>query len=88
MQENPGEHLEFPLHCQYRIVAKADAKNVQADVNEVVKKHELQNQVKKGSLSKNGNFQSWVLDCTINDLTHLRGVGADLSAIDGVKMVL
>lgn len=88
MQENPGEQLDFPLHCQYRIMAKADVSTVEADINKVVAQHGLQNQAKKGTLSKNGNYQSWILDCTINDLPHLRGVGADLSAINGVKMVL
>lgn len=88
MQEDPGQHLEFPLECQYRIICKADATNIETDITQIIEKHQLDTKVTKGSLSKNGNFQTWVLSCTIQTLESLRAVGADISATEGVKMVL
>ena len=88
MSDDPGKQLKFPLGCQYRIIAFATSTNVEADVNTLSTKHSLKVKAGKGSLSKNGTYQTWTLNCTINDLETLRAVGNDLGAIDGVKMVL
>ena len=88
MQDDPGKQLEFPLECQFRIMAFANAENILDDLKKVIIKHDLKSIPARGNLSKNGSYQSWTLACTIKSLESLRTVGADLSAIDGVKMVL
>ena len=88
MQEDPGKQLEFPLECQFRIMAYANAENILNDLKKVIIKHDLKTIPAKGNLSKNGSYQSWILACTIYSLETLRTVGSDLSAIEGVKMVL
>ncbi|WDE98771.1 DUF493 family protein [Lentisphaera profundi] len=88
MQEDPGKQLEFPLDCQFRIICRVDANNIKNDLDAVTEKHALGKNADKGSLSKNGTFQTWILSCTIQTLESLRAVGADISAVDGVKMVL
>jgi putative lipoic acid-binding regulatory protein len=88
MSDDPGEQLKFPLSCQYRIIAFATSTNVEGDINSLTKKHSINAKAGKGSVSKNGSYQTWTLNCTINDLETLRLIGNELGAIDGVKMVL
>ena len=88
MQDDPGKQLEFPLECQFRIMAYTNAENILQDLKKVIIKHNLKTIPSKGNLSKNGSYQSWILACKIQTLESLRTIGADLSAIQGVKMVL
>lgn len=88
MTDDPGKQLKFPLSCQYRIIAHATSLNVEADINALATKFLFNVKAGKGSVSKNGSYQTWTLNCTINDLETLRAVGNELGAIDGVKMVL
>jgi putative lipoic acid-binding regulatory protein len=86
--EDPGSQLRFPLDCDYRVVARADAGNVEGDVAEVIKAFDLGVRVTRGRRSENGAYQTWQFTCRLNDLETLRGVGAALAAINGVKIVL
>ena len=88
MQEDPGKQLEFPLDCQFRIMAIATADNIPTELKKIIEKYQLKSDAKKGNLSKNGSYQTWIVSGTIQTLELLRAVGADFSAIDGVKMVL
>ena len=86
--DDPGEQLEFPVTCQYRVMAFTGAENIQADLASVISQFNLGSRAEKGNLSRNGTYQSWVFSCTIPDLETLRAVGVALAAIDGVKVVL
>ncbi|WP_157473182.1 DUF493 domain-containing protein [Lentisphaera araneosa] len=88
MQDDPGKQLEFPLDCQFRIMAMANAENIPQDLQKVIDQHDLKSTPKKGNSTKKGTYQSWIVSGTIYSLESLRAVGADFSAIDGVKMVL
>ena len=86
--DDPGKQIGFPVTCQYRVMAFAEAENIQADLASVINQFDLGTRAEKGNLSRNGTYQSWGFSCTIQDLKTLRAVGAALSAIDGVKVVL
>lgn len=86
--DDPGRRIEFPVTCQYRVVAIARAENVQADLASVIRRFSLDTRAERGNRSRNGVYQSWGFHCTIPNLDTLRAVSAALSAIDGVKVVL
>ena len=86
--EDPGRQIEFPVTCQYRVVAVARAENVPTDLASVIRRFHLDTRAERGNLSRNGVYQSWGFSCTIPDLDTLRAVSAALSAIEGVKVVL
>lgn len=86
--DDPGRQIEFPVTCQYRVVAFARAENVPDDLASVIHRFSLDTRAERGNRSRNGIYQSWGFSCTIRDLDTLRALGAALSAIDGVKVVL
>ena len=86
--DDPGLRIEFPVTCQYRVMAFTVAENVQADLASVIGRFNLGSRAERGNLSRNGTYQSWVFSCTIPDLETLRAVGVALAAIEGVKVVL
>lgn len=86
--EDPGELIEFPVTCHYKVLAFTTSANVEADLAEVIGRFRLGTKAEKGNLSRNGTYRTWGFSCTIPDLETLRALGAALAAIDGVKVVL
>lgn len=80
-------NLEFPLECQYRVIAE-DHEKMAFVIETVLMGLGVEAPVVRGSKSKNGTYVSYSITTVVESREAMNRIDAELRNIEGVKMVL
>lgn len=80
-------NLEFPLECQYRVIAE-DHEKMAFVIETVLEGLGVEAPVVRGSKSKNGTYVSYSITTVVESREAMNRIDAELRNIEGVKMVL
>jgi putative lipoic acid-binding regulatory protein len=81
------EKLEFPLDCQFRIIAERNP-NMFFVIETVLLENGVKSPLKAENLSEGGKYQSFSVDLRVNSLAQMNQIDQAIRNIVGVKMVL
>jgi putative lipoic acid-binding regulatory protein len=79
--------LEFPLECQYRVIAE-DHLQMAAVIETVLMQLGVDAPVVRGNRSKSGTYVSYSITTVVESREKMNRIDAELRIIAGVKMVL
>ncbi len=85
--EFEGEKLEFPLDCQFRVIA-VNQPNMAFVIETVLMELGVSAPLSKQNQSEGGRYQSYSVDVRIESLDQMTVIDKALRNIAGVKMVL
>ena len=90
MQEKKSlapDELEFPLNCQYRIIAE-NLKGMHFVIETVLLELGVKSPLVEQNHSKGGKYLSFSVDVRVESLEQMNQIDQALRNIAGVKMVL
>lgn len=77
----------FPQRCTFKIIAKDDAE-VQVRIENTLRDLGLDEKLSRGRASSSGHYVSLSFVSEVDSQESMRGIVAELSRVDGVKVVL
>ncbi|UDQ97509.1 DUF493 domain-containing protein [Lentisphaerota bacterium WC36G] len=80
--------IQFPIDWHYRIITDAKSDTVIDDIKKVLALHGVNQELKAGKESKNGNYQTFSVKVVFNSQDELRTLSDALNAIKDVKFLL
>ena len=80
--------LKFPLDWHYRIITDAKSDCVVDDLKKVLALHGVNEDLKAGKESKNGNYRTYSVKVIFNSKDELRTLSDALNAVKDVKFLL
>ena len=79
--------LEFPLKCQYRIIAEK-RKGMHFVIETVLQQLGVTSPLMKGAESGGGKYESFNVEVVLESLERMNKIDSELRDIEGVRMVL
>ncbi|MCB9800224.1 MAG: DUF493 domain-containing protein [Candidatus Omnitrophica bacterium] len=87
MEEPFDQELQFPLVCNYRIIAE-DLSGIDFVIETVLMEMGIRVPVQKGNQSSQGRYLTFHADIEVDSKEMMTRIDGELRAINGVKMVL
>ncbi len=87
LEGNNDPKLKFPVVCPYRIIT-LDIPNIQFVIETVLSQLGITAPITKGNASSQGKYISHTVDILVDSREMMGRIQEELSAIEGVRMIL